>query len=83
MRNVGNAFRHAALKKLRAALPENGEYSPIAIFGLTPRQVYARYGTPTTTYFGGDGSVHWMYATEDGRRQLAKSLGARDQRTAG
>ena len=54
-----------AVEALRASLPEDDEYSPVAVFGLTPRQVYARYGTPTTTWIPGDGSVHWMYVTED------------------
>jgi len=54
-----------AVEALRASLPADPEYTPVAVFGLTPRQVYARYGTPTSTWTPGDGSVHWMYATED------------------
>ncbi len=57
-----------AVEALRSSLPENAEYAPVAVFGLTPRQIYARYGTPTSTYVAGDGSVHWMYATEDEER---------------
>lgn len=61
----GKALDRAAIDTLRLSLTDDNEYSPPSVFALTPRQVYARYGTPTTTWMGQEGSIRWVYMSED------------------
>ncbi len=54
-----------AVSFLRESLSEQTDSAPLSVFGMSPGQIYARYGTPTTTWGNNEKSLSWVYESED------------------
>ena len=54
-----------AVAVLRTEIDGSRQRAPVAVFGLTPSQVYARYGTPSNVWNDPNGGLDWVYLSED------------------